>query len=71
MRVIEEKCTYCQLCQLSCSYLFTGFFNPAQAKLKVVWNEGARITFSEDCSGCGECARACLYGAILMDETTA
>lgn len=67
LKVKEEKCTYCQICQLSCSYLYTGRFNPSQAKIKLEWNDGAKITFTEDCNICGECARSCLYGAILAE----
>jgi len=67
LRVIEERCTYCQLCQLSCSFLYTGRFNPAQARIRVEWNDRAMVSFSEDCNLCGECIRACLYGAILEE----
>ncbi len=62
--VNAAKCTYCQDCQLACSYYLTGRFNPAQARIRVGWEDGATIAFSEDCTACGECARACLYGAI-------
>ena len=70
LTVREENCTYCQVCQLSCSYLITGCFNPHKAMIKIEWHDGAKIAFSADCNSCGACARACLYGAILEEEAS-
>lgn len=66
--VYEESCAHCLVCQLRCSFLLTKSFNPSQARIMVRWDDGAEITFTEDCTQCGACAQACPYGALIEER---
>ncbi len=60
-----DRCTSCIRCQLACSYLHTGAFNPAAARILISITDSDRsITFTEECTGCGVCADECLFGAL-------
>ena len=72
LRVIPEKCTACRLCELACSFRFTGEFNPVLSKIHP-------ILFLEDafylpvvCLQCDDapCAKACPSGALKKNEET-
>ena len=65
--VHTENCVRCYRCQLECSFLKTGIFNPEEAFIKVDWdwiNDDAKIIFTDDCDNCGICADACIYEAL-------
>ena len=71
IRIHLENCVRCYLCQLECSFLKKGSFNPEEAFIKVDWrwpSDEVRITFTEDCDGCGICARACIYECLSIKE---
>jgi Fe-S-cluster-containing dehydrogenase component len=60
-----DNCTGCLRCQLGCSQLYTGAFNPAAAYIRVmVSGADGMITFTEDCTSCGVCADHCFYDAL-------
>lgn len=58
-----EKCSGCQRCALSCSFDFTGSFNPSLSYI-MVDPFTKSISFSDDCIECGLCADACVYDAL-------
>ena len=63
MSVNPQLCTGCACCQLSCSYAYTGAFNPAKAR--IVPEASASIVFTDECiPNCSICARYCAQGAI-------
>jgi NAD-dependent dihydropyrimidine dehydrogenase PreA subunit len=69
--VNAAKCSGCRTCQLRCSLRFEGAFVPALAKIQVrrlVGDEAREfdVSITEDCDGCGLCARYCLYGALIL-----
>ncbi|MHA2391186.1 MAG: hypothetical protein ACXAEX_04390 [Promethearchaeota archaeon] len=68
METNEEKCSGCIICRLWCSYTHHKVFNPSKANLKIEDQYGLtpKITFENECSQCGECARHCLYGALII-----
>ena len=67
--VHPENCANCGICQLQCSFVKTGTFNPCQARIIVDWeNDEPRIAFTDDCDDCGVCARFCVYGTLEMKE---
>ena len=63
-----ENCTGCLMCQMRCSFAFTGRFNPAQARVLIQRpvTGGRGISFTDECTDCGLCARVCVYGAIRL-----
>jgi Fe-S-cluster-containing hydrogenase component 2 len=62
---VEANCTGCLRCQLACSELRTGAFNPSAAHIQVRFSDTAcAIGFSEQCEACGVCADHCFYGAL-------
>ena len=67
-RVDAERCAGCLMCQLRCSYRFTGAFNLAESRIEILRRpEGKReftVAFREGCDQCGLCANHCTYGAL-------
>ena len=63
-----SKCSGCLNCVLRCSFRFEKVFNPVRAKMNVVdtFDRANAISFSEECDGCGICARYCPYDALKM-----
>ena len=60
-----EICTGCLRCQLACSYLHTGAFNPQEARICIdISGEDFSIHFSDNCNKCGVCADDCFFGAL-------
>ena len=70
--VDEIKCVGCQRCQLLCSILYHGCFNPAKSSIKVQRDNNYRfkISFSDECTKCGLCADNCSYGALTKERST-
>jgi carbon-monoxide dehydrogenase iron sulfur subunit len=72
MKVNDEKCTGCRLCELACSVTKTDEFNPALARIRVDWGEeGACVPVV--CTQCAEawCVQACPSEAISRNQETA
>ncbi len=69
IKICEEKCAGCQICQLICSYTHHKIFSPDQAFIKVITHElMPQITFLEGCTLCYKCVKHCLYGALELEE---
>ena len=63
IKIEAEKCTQCYCCQLRCSFIYTGAFNPEKARIVIDMPEG--IHFTDDCiKGCVACALYCPAGAL-------
>jgi carbon-monoxide dehydrogenase iron sulfur subunit len=61
-----EKCAGCLRCQLACSFLYTGAFNPAAARISIRASDSERsISFTDECTGCAACADECLFNALV------
>jgi Fe-S-cluster-containing hydrogenase component 2 len=62
-----EKCAGCQCCQLICSLVYTGAFNPEKARIEIDSHNG--IYFSDECKeGCVLCTNYCVFGAIAKTK---
>ena len=66
--VDAEKCTGCLICQMICSFTYTGRFNPAKARI-VIDHDRKQIRFTDECvENCHLCTRYCVYGAITRKD---
>ncbi len=64
-----SDCTGCKLCQLACSAVHDGVFNPEKARLKMTHeynSKGIKIR-SSHCIMCGKCEEVCPTGAITSN----
>ena len=71
IEIHDDRCVGCLTCQLRCSFLKTGEFNPLASMLVIdrLVNGDRTITFTSECDECGVCAHFCAYGALkLMEE---
>lgn len=66
--VNAENCTGCRRCQLTCSELYTGSFNPSMARIHITasGNEYA-ISFTSECNECGKCVDDCFYDTLKKE----
>jgi len=66
------KCTGCLQCEMACSYIHTGAFNPSKSRIKVFdfEHEGRKVPYT--CTQCSEawCLHACPVDAIKLDAQT-
>ena len=72
LQIHPEKCTGCKQCELACSYVQLGVFQPARSVIKVhVFDEQASFA-PYTCFQCDEawCMQACPVNAIDIDENT-
>jgi ferredoxin len=69
--VYPEKCAGCRMCQVTCSIRYLDEFNPLRSFIVITRDHGARtssIKFTDDCTWCGQCARFCNYGALILKQ---
>jgi Fe-S-cluster-containing dehydrogenase component len=74
IEVHMEKCTGCKLCELACSAVKTGAFNPRDSRIKVCLVGIPEIPVPiildncDYCFGNPACVQFCLPGAIEWQE---
>ena len=70
--VDPAKCTNCLQCEMACSYVNEGQFNPSKSRIKVFTfhDEGRFVPYT--CTQCAEawCLHACPVDAITQDAAT-
>ena len=69
LRIIPDKCTGCMQCELACSWVQTGTFQPSRSVIRVnVFDEEASYA-PYTCVQCAEawCMNACPVNAIAVD----
>jgi carbon-monoxide dehydrogenase iron sulfur subunit len=72
LQVDPAKCTGCKQCELACSWVQTGTFQPSRSLIRVhVFDEQASYA-PYACTQCSEawCMQACPVNAIDVDERT-
>ncbi len=72
LEIHPEKCTGCRQCELACSWVQTGSFQPSRSVIRVhVFDEQASFA-PYACFQCDEawCMQACPVNAIDVDEET-
>jgi Fe-S-cluster-containing hydrogenase component 2 len=72
LHIDAGKCTGCRQCEMACSYVNEGSFNPAKSRIKVFefHAEGRFVPYT--CTQCADawCAEACPVDAITVDAAT-
>jgi phenylglyoxylate dehydrogenase beta subunit len=70
--VDRDRCTGCQLCEIECSFLHEGGFQPDAARIRIQPREGGRSPFPLLCLHCesAECAFVCPTGARRKEVET-
>lgn len=80
LRVDSEKCCGCRICEMACSMMHHGLFNPRKAFLRIEMNrlpmvgtKPSEIDVPIVCLQCdpAPCSEACPEGAIEKTETGA
>jgi Fe-S-cluster-containing hydrogenase component 2 len=69
LKIIPEKCTGCMQCELACSWVQTGLFQPSRSVIRVnIFDEEASYA-PFTCFQCDEswCMQACPVNAIAID----
>jgi Fe-S-cluster-containing hydrogenase component 2 len=72
LKIIPDKCTGCMQCELACSWVQTGQFQPSRSVIRVnIFDEEASYA-PYACLQCNEawCMMACPVNAIAIDPTT-
>jgi anaerobic carbon-monoxide dehydrogenase iron sulfur subunit len=76
MRVLAlhpDRCTGCLRCELACSYMQTGTYQPSKSVIRVSPFEGYTSYAPYTCTQCAEgwCMTACPVGAIRINAAGA
>lgn len=73
LRIEPDKCTGCMRCELACSYMQTGAFQPAKAVIRVSSLEAHTSYAPYTCVQCDEgwCMTACPVDAITISPAAA
>ena len=76
MRVLSlhpDRCTGCLRCELACSYMQTGTYQPSKSVIRVSPFEGHTSYAPYTCTQCAEgwCMTACPVGAITISAVGA
>ena len=72
LRIYPDRCTGCMQCELACSWVQTGTFQPSQSLIRVnVFDEEASYA-PYSCVQCDEawCMNTCPVNAIALDSST-
>lgn len=73
LRITPERCTGCMRCELACSYVQTGTFQPARSVIRVSPFEGHTSYAPYTCTQCAEgwCMTACPVEALTISPVGA
>ena len=72
LEIHPDRCTGCKQCELACSWVQTGTFQPSRSLIRVhIFDEQASFA-PYTCFQCSEawCMQACPVNAIDIDETS-
>jgi carbon-monoxide dehydrogenase iron sulfur subunit len=73
LKLTPERCTGCLRCEIACSYVQTGAYQPAMSVIRVSPFEGHTSYAPYTCTQCAEgwCMTACPVGAITINAAGA
>lgn len=69
VRSDSARCTNCGLCEIACSFVKFGTFNPERAYIRVNRrgpDMGYDVSFTDDCDACGYCWSVCRFDALIL-----
>lgn len=72
LEVVPERCTGCKQCELACSFVQTGSFQPSRSQIVVQLFDEQASYAPYTCFQCDEawCMQACPVNAIDVDAAT-
>lgn len=70
IRFDSTRCIGCRSCELACSAVHVGEFNPARSRIRVEVDSVEGKCDINVCRSCGKplCVKACTYGACTRDN---
>jgi carbon-monoxide dehydrogenase iron sulfur subunit len=73
LKLTPERCTGCLRCEIACSYMQTGAYQPAKSVIRVSPFENHTSYAPYTCTQCAEgwCMTACPVGAITINAAGA
>jgi Fe-S-cluster-containing hydrogenase component 2 len=73
LKLTPERCTGCLRCEIACSYVQTGAYQPSKSVIRVSPFEGHTSYAPYTCPQCAEgwCMTACPVGAITINAAGA
>ena len=73
LRLTPERCTGCLRCEIACSYMQTGAYQPSKSVIRVSPFESHTSYAPYTCTQCAEgwCMTACPVGAITINAAGA
>jgi anaerobic carbon-monoxide dehydrogenase iron sulfur subunit len=73
LKITPERCTGCLRCEIACSYMQVGAYQPAKSVIRVSPFEGHTSDAPYTCTQCAEgwCMTACPVGAITINAAGA
>lgn len=71
IRFDSSRCIGCRACEMVCSAVHVGEFNPARSRIRIQVDTVETKCEINVCRSCGKplCVAACTYGACTRDET--
>jgi len=67
--VVNDKCTECRACELKCSFVHFGVFNPHKSGIRIIsdWPKLPRVRLCVQCED-PACLPACPVGALVRTD---
>ena len=69
LKRVEEKCSGCLACELSCSMKHFGYFDRSKSRIRIIHEEELSKIEIQQCIQCDErsCVEACPSGSLSID----
>ena len=70
MEISVDRCTGCRSCETACSFLYTGTYNPALSRVRVLSEQAICLSVPSLCMHCDDapCAAACPEDALYREQ---
>jgi len=72
IKIYENNCTGCRICQMICSWVNEGGFHPSRSLITIESKDEKGVQFSvrhnHICNNCGLCATYCTSKALVKER---
>lgn len=70
IEILPDRCTGCRACETACSFHFSGEYNPALSRIRVLSDQAICLSMPSVCVHCDDapCAEACPEDALYINE---